>query len=123
LFLDFFFAVTVYEIARWPDWNRVDRGNFLQNESVLSAHDVHGLALSGFFHQPSQIGFGGAQAEAVRPQIEFPSSERTIRSFHRLTVGCSWPGVEWFLRTLTPTGARQNSSRGSRDRDFLLTYI
>src|ERR1017187_1676356 len=91
---DFFFAVAVGEVARRPDGNGVYGGNFLQNKTVFSAHDVHGLALSGLFHQPPQIGLGAAQAETVRPQVKFSSSERTVRNSHRLTVACLWAGVE-----------------------------
>ena len=51
LFLDLFFAVAVGEVARWPDGNGVYRGDLLQNEAVFPAHDAHGLALAGLFHQ------------------------------------------------------------------------
>jgi hypothetical protein len=94
LFLDFFLAVAVGEVARWPDGNGVYGGNLLQNEAVFSAHDVHGLAFAGLFQQPPQIGFGVAEAETLRPEIDFPSSEQTIRNFHRLTIACLWVGVE-----------------------------
>jgi len=86
LFPDFFLAVAVGEVAGRPDGNGVYRWNFLQNEAMFSAHDVHGLAFAGFFHQPPQIGFGLAEAETVRLQIDLSSAGRTIRNFHRLTV-------------------------------------
>ena len=99
-FLGFFLAVTVGEVARRPDGNGVYGVNMLQKEAVFSAHDVHRLALSGLFHQPPQIGFGAAEAETLRLQIEFSPAERSICNFHRLTIACLWAGVEGFFWTV-----------------------
>ena len=94
LFPDFFLAVAAGEIARWSDGNGVYLWNRLQNEAVFAAHNVRSLALAGFFHQPPQIGFGGAEAKTLRLQIDFAPSRRMICNFHRLIVACLWVGVE-----------------------------
>jgi hypothetical protein len=99
LFLDFCLVVAVGEVARGPDGNGVNGGNFLQQVTAFSAHDIYGLAPAGFIHQPPQIGFGLAQAETVRPEIDFPAAERTIRNIHRLTIACLWADVEPFFRS------------------------
>ena len=47
LFLDFGLAVAMGKIAWRPHWNRINKSRFLQKESMLSPHNVHGLAFAG----------------------------------------------------------------------------
>jgi hypothetical protein len=105
---DFFFAVVIGEVARRSDGNGVNGRDFLQNEAVFSTHDVNRFAPAGFFHQPPQIGFGIAETEAVRPQIDFPfSGRRMISNFHGLIVAYLWANVNAFglrLRLGKPSG-------------------
>jgi len=116
LFPDFFLAVAVGEIARWSDGDGVYWWNLLQNEAVFAAHNVHSLALAGFFHQPPQIGLGGAEAKTLRLQIDFALSGRMIRNFHRLIVAYLWLGVEGLF------GIGQAAAGSVRTRGAVLVW-